>query len=146
FNTYTVDGALAREGQLTNGTDGNGMKYKVKVVPQLKGGRLDIRENTLTIENATEVILFISAATDFMNEDFESQIEKELNSDSSKFYVTQREDHIAQYSTYFDRVEAHLGTTNQTDLITNKRLENFITDRAQDDALAALFHQFGRYL
>ena len=146
FKTYVTDEALIMEGQLTNGTDGNGMKYKVKLVPQLKGGSLNIKENALAIENATEVILFISAATDFKKSDFESQIEKELTSAISKPYKTQKENHIAGYSNYFDRVEAQLGTTNRADLTTDKRLENFVKDKTQDDALATLFFQFGRYL
>lgn len=146
FNTRVADNALVMQGQLNNGTDGNGMKYKVKVVPQLTGGELITKKNSLDVVNATEVILFISAATDFKKLDFESKIEMELKSAISKPYKTQKENHIAGYSAYFDRVEAQLGTTARVDLTTDLRLENFLKDKSQDDALATLFFQFGRYL
>src|SRR5690606_18161487 len=146
FNTRVADNALVMQGQLTNGTDGNGMKYKVKVVPQLTGGELITKKNSLDVVNATEVILFISAATDFKKLDFESKIEMELKSAISKPYKTQKENHIAGYSAYFDRVEAQLGTTPRVALPTGLRLENFLYDKSHDDALATLFFQFGRYL
>lgn len=146
FNTQVADNALVMQGQLNNGTDGNGMKYKVKVVPQLTGGKLITKKNSLAVVNATEVILFISAATDFKRLDFESKIEMELKSAISKPYKTQKENHIAGYSAYFDRVEAQLGSTARVDLTTDLRLENFLKDKSQDDALATLFFQFGRYL
>src|SRR5690606_10081895 len=57
-----------------------------------------------------------------------------------------RSNHIAGYKNYFDRVDAQLGTTDRMDLTTDKRLENFVKDKTQDDALATLFFQFGRYL
>lgn len=146
FSTQVTDNALLMQGQLNSGTDGKGMKYKVKVVPELTGGQLRAKGNSLEIVNATEVILYISAATDFKNDDFESKIEKELKSATSKSYKTQKENHIANYSYYFDRVKAKLGTTDRRDLTTDKRLENFVKDKTQDDALATLFFQFGRYL
>ena len=146
FHTQVMDKALMMDGQLNNGTDGKGMKYKVKIVPQLRGGELITKGNSLVITNATEVILFISAATDFQQSDFESTIEKELQSAISKPYKKQKENHIVGYKNYFDRVDAQLGTTDRMDLTTDKRLENFVKDKTQDDALATLFFQFGRYL
>lgn len=146
FQTHVMDKALIMEGQLNNGTNGNGMRYKVKVVPKIIDGELISKENSLSIVNATEVILFISAATDFKNTDFNGKIEKELHRAMSKTYKKQKENHIRNYSSLFDRVKVQLGSTDRSDLTTDRRLKNFVKDHSQDDALAMLFFQFGRYL
>ncbi|MGS2738210.1 glycoside hydrolase family 95 protein [Sinomicrobium sp. M5D2P17] len=146
FETFTRDNSLVMKGQLNNGTDGKGMRYKVKLQPILKGGSLHVADNELLVKNADQVILFISTATDYKMKNYETVIDKELENAQTKTYALQKKNHIASYSKYFDRVDVQLGSSSRGDLPTDQRLEEFLKNEDKDDALASLFFQFGRYL
>ncbi|RAV28041.1 glycoside hydrolase family 95 protein [Sinomicrobium soli] len=146
FATYTRDSSLVMRGQLNNGTNGKGMRYLVKLKPLLQGGSLYAENNELLIKNADQVILFISAATDYKTDDYEAGIDRELENARKKTYALQKKNHIASYAKYFDRVNLRLGSSSRSDLPTDRRLEKFLKDKDDDDALASLFFQFGRYL
>ncbi|MDG3581089.1 glycoside hydrolase family 95 protein [Galbibacter pacificus] len=146
FQTFTKDGALIMEGQLNNGTDGYGMRYKAKIVPLINGGRIQSTSNSLQIADADEVILLISMGTDYKNKDYEKLIDRELKSGLSKSIADQRKKHIENYAKLFNRVSLKLGRSANNEVPTDKRLHDFKEYNEGDDALAALFFQFGRYL
>ncbi|WP_461532906.1 glycoside hydrolase family 95 protein [Sinomicrobium sp.] len=146
FETFLKDSILVMKGQLNNGIDGDGMRYMVKLQPVLQGGSLEVEDKALHIKNADQVILFISAATDYKQNAYEVAVDKELEAASKKSYTLQKSNHIARFSSYFDRVDIKLGSTSRDELPTDCRLDLFLKEGDKDDGLAALFYQYGRYL
>jgi alpha-L-fucosidase 2 len=144
--TLVQDNMLVMTGQLDNGTDGKGMKYKAIVKVTIKDGSLQTSQNALIIKNATEIILYISAATDFRNASFEKNTEQELAKVATKTYEAQKQNHTLNYQKFFNRVNFSLTGSNADDKTTDERLNNFLKDNQSDKGLPVLFFQFGRYL
>lgn len=125
------------------------VQFETQVQPVLKGGTITIDNNHLVINNADEVVIYLSIATNFNNykdisgnqtERAASYLQKVLQKD----YATLLKAHQAFYKKYFDRVQFDLGVTDAVKLPTDQRLAQFAT--GNDPQLAALYFQFGRYL
>src|SRR5258707_10787954 len=69
----TEGNTLQMQGQLDNGIDGKGMQYQALVQAQLKDGEQHAENKALVISNATEVIIFLSAGTDWKNPDYKQK-------------------------------------------------------------------------
>ncbi|HSV88217.1 MAG TPA: glycoside hydrolase family 95 protein [Bacteroidales bacterium] len=146
FETRVTDNMLVMTGQLNNGTDGKGMRYLAKVKPVLKGGTLTSGENSLIIENANEVILFISMGTDFRNPGFEEIIDQKLKKAVNRKFRDLKKSHIAEYQSYFNRVRLNLAKSPEREMMpTDRRLIAFADDPS-DNGLVDLYFQYGRYL
>ncbi len=145
FKTVVADGQLAMSGQLTNGSDGNGMLYVARVKPLVKGGELRVENNNLVISNADEVILYISIATNFRGSHLDNA-KTTLDVALQKRYDLQVKNHVINYRRLFDRVSFDLGDVSQRNVTTDKRLSGFYDNAESDKDLAVLFFQFGRYL
>jgi len=146
---YTVSAAntgLQISGQLDNGHGGNGMQYYGLVKPKLKDGSVSHNSHTLQIKDATEVILYVSAKTDYRNIFYKQDAKKILAASFAKPYALQLQQHSRNYQKMFNRVSVTLGTKTADFLPTDERLAQFQQDPQLDNALPALFFQFGRYL
>jgi alpha-L-fucosidase 2 len=145
--TVKTDGTtLQLSGQLDNGINGKGMQYTAKVKALLKGGKLSAVGNEIIIKNATEIIIYVSATTDFRSPAYIEQAARLLNKSMQKPYELQKKNHITVFQKLFNRVNLSIGTTNADNLPTDKRLVAFHKNPDADNALAVLFYQFGRYL
>jgi alpha-L-fucosidase 2 len=56
---------LLMSGQLNNGTDGKGMKYATHLRVLNRGGTVTVADNTVHVRAADEVMLLLTAATDY---------------------------------------------------------------------------------
>lgn len=137
---------LQLSGQLDNGTNGNGMQYVAKLRASLKGGTQSFTGNSLVIKNATEVLLYVSAGTDFRNPGFERQTDALLAAALRQSYGQEKQLHVQAYQKLFNRVQLSLGTNTREDLPTDDRLTAFQQAPKADNGLPVLFFQFGRYL
>lgn len=137
---------LVMYGQLDNGIDGKGMQYMAEVEAQLQDGELKTEGDSLVIRNATSVILYISAATDWRNPGYKERIRQIMAAAEKKPYAFERRQHIDAYRKMFDRVSLDLGADAAGDLPTDTRLSRYHDHFAEDRGLPALFFQFGRYL
>jgi len=137
---------LQMHGQLDNGADGKGMQYQARVNTKLKGGTVNADQNALVVKNATELIIYVSAATDFKGFAFKEKTKQLLSAALKTPYELQKSKHIANYTKLFKRVSIDLGEGQSAKLPTNKRLDLFYKNFADDKSLPALFFQFGRYL
>ncbi|MES2829247.1 MAG: glycoside hydrolase family 95 protein [Bacteroidota bacterium] len=146
FAVKTEGGELQMYGQLDNGIDGKGMQYLTRVRTKLTGGKLTTEDGALKIEGATEVLIYVSAATDFRGVAFREKSKSLLDAAMRKPYSLQKANHIAKYGRFFNRVKINLGEGASSGLPTDTRLEKFYGSSADDPAMAALFFQFGRYL
>jgi len=147
FETVTgKDNSLLMSGVLNDGKGGNGMSYKTVVKIQLKDGKLTSGNKILTVSNATEVIIYIAAGTDFIDKNFDKTLQATLATALSKKYDNQKKTHISNYQKLFNRVSVLLGDSTKNNLPTNERLDAFVKNPDADNALSVLFFQFGRYL
>jgi alpha-L-fucosidase 2 len=146
YAVQTEGNELQMSGQLDNGTDGKGMQYMARVTAKLKGGILSADHNSLIIKDATEVTIYIAAATDFRSFPFKEKTRQVLAAALKKPYELQRSGHMANYGKLFKRLSIDLGEGVSAKLPTNLRLDGFYKNFEADPSLAALFFQFGRYL
>lgn len=146
FSVTGRDHLLEMTGQLDNGIDGKGMRYKAVVKVQAKDGTVTMTDNTLQIKNASEIIFFVSAGTDFKDPSFEKKIHDRLASAEKRSFADQKKDHVAAYQKLFNRVQLKLEGPDNQSVPTDVRLTNFLNDRTSDNGLPVLFYQFGRYL
>lgn len=143
----TIEGNdLVLSGQLNNGTDGKGMRYlsRVRVVLP-KGGLLSAIDSTITIKEASEAILLIGMATDYVATDLELKTRLLIGSVANKSYADMKKEHIEAYRKLYGRVDLTLASNGREKLPIDKRLHAFAKE-GNDPALAALYFQFGRYL
>ncbi len=145
-NVAINNGELQLSGQLDNGFDGKGMQYLARVKAKLQGGTMSLTNNVLVIKNATEAIIYVSAATDFRGAVFQKNTETILNAAVNTSYIIERQKHISNYQKLFNRVIVNLGDASNTKETTDKRLISFHKNPASDNGLPVLFYQFGRYL
>lgn len=146
FTTSVEGEELVMRGQLNNGTDGNGMRYITKVKLKPEGGKLIMGDSTLHLQQASAATLYISAATDYKETDFEKKASDLLRKAIQQSYETQKAEHIRAFQPLFQRVNLDLGINPKADTLpTDERLE-FFTRNPDDPGLAALYFQYGRYL
>ncbi|MWB93124.1 glycoside hydrolase family 95 protein [Flavobacterium sp. GA093] len=134
-------------------SDHEGVEGKVKFNAlarfKVKGGRVNAAGNSVKIEGADTVVIYVSIASNFINyQDIsgdENEIAKSfLDKASDKSYNKMKKDHIAYYQKFFNRVSLDLGKTAASKLPTDERLANF--RNVSDPSFVALYYQFGRYL
>lgn len=113
------------------------------------GGQMKTIGENLEVQNADEVLIFISMATNFNSyKDISGneiqRAEEYLAKAIQKPYEALKQAHIKKYKSYFDRVSLDLGKTEAIQLPTDERLKNFKSK--PDPHLVSLYFQFGRYL
>ena len=146
---------LFLRGQLWNGVTNAGMKFAARLAVICGEGKVSPDEDTLKIENATEVTLLLTAATDYRMQlpdwrhgDPEKQTADQLAAAMMKPYARLREAHVADYQKLFRRVTIDLNgadATGATNLPTDERLKA-VMEGGNDLTLVSLYFQFGRYL
>ncbi len=151
-DTLIVEGSAPEICQPPYHTDGEPIVYGDKAM-KFAGtakilGDASFEGDKIVISNQKEITILISLATSFV--DFKSMptanaFERAMaRFENIKPYKLLLEEHIADFSSLFDRVELDLGDGN-SDMPTNKRLKA-VKKGASDDALVALLFQYGRYL
>jgi len=120
--------------------DKKGIKFRVQVKLLPKGGNCITKDSTLTVRNANEVILILSAITDFEDK-------KMVFKENKRSYQKLLKRHISDYQQLFNRLQLSLETrvSEKDSLPTNERLKKFSQD-ATDNGLLELYYQYGRYL
>lgn len=139
---------LIMRGALEN----NGMAFESRMRIETDGAGLSFDEGKLKIPAAQTVTLYLTAATDYLNEypaykghDYERLNAETMAGITAATYDEMLEAHISDYQTLFDRVQLNLGETNLDTLPTDRRLIAYQSG-APDPGLEALYFQYGRYL
>jgi alpha-L-fucosidase 2 len=146
YEVTTNGNDLIMQGQLNNGTDGNGIRYFARtriILP--KGGTIEKDDATLSVTDAPEALLLVSMATDYFGGDTESAVMSKITDSEQKAYAILKQEHLAGYQKMFKRVSLDLGWSDRANFPINERLEIFQKDK-NDPALIALYFQYGRYL
>lgn len=133
-----------------------GMRFGLAVKPIVKDGKLLIADNKITVTDASEVVLLLSAATSFngFNKCPNSQGKNEqqlvnayLEKAKNKTYAQLRDEHLKDFHKFFDRVSLQINTDepSKNTTPTDQRLADYSKGKT-DTGLEALYFQFGRYL
>lgn len=135
------------------GADHEGVSGVVRMETQTEvkneGGQVTVSDDEIRVEGADAVILYISAATNFVNyKDVSGNAHKRatayLNNAHKKPYEQAYKEHIAYYQEQFNRVKLDLGTSEEAKQETHLRVKHF--NEGKDISLATLLFQYGRYL
>jgi alpha-L-fucosidase 2 len=135
------------------GGDSSGIKgqlqYHARVKVMTKGGNTTVDAGKISVANASEATLLISAATSYKNlddisADSDAISKKQLEAAAGKSFARLRAAHLKDYQPLFNRVSLDLGQTDAMQLPTDVRIRKFA--EGNDPQLAALYYQFGRYL
>lgn len=152
FSTTTTADVLEMKGVLNNGSGGAGMQYAARLQAQHKGGSLLFQNGRLLVKNADEVILFLSAATDYLpvypvyrGNNYQAQLSKELQQAQRASYASLRIQHIRDHQYYYKRVQLQLAPAAADTLPTDERLQR-IRSLGDDPFLSQLYFHYGRYL
>ena len=162
---YREDRIISRSAQVTGkqavmtvsckGDDHEGIEGKIRftdktlIVPE--GGQMTADDNTIAVNGADAVTIYISIGTNFVNYQSVSGDENQVAdrwieplSKGKKKYDKMLADHIAAYQKQFHTVTLDLGTNDQAKLPTDQRVAQFASNF--DPQLVTLYFQFGRYL
>jgi len=152
-----ADGTLVMRG--TNGdgagttADGQPMagalrfEARVRVLPS--GGTRTSTDNHVIVRGADAVTLLIAAATSYktyedVSGDPAARVAAALGRASGKTIEGLRAAHVRDYRALFDRVTLNLGAPAAATTPTDQRVKGFAA--GGDQALAALYFQYARYL
>ena len=149
-STHRVEGNSLQA--TIKGVDHEGIKASLTAELEARvvtDGRSKASGEGLLVENATEVTLFIAAATNFVNYhdvsgDPLAKNKATLASAMTKKYKTLMRQHVAKYRGQYDRVKLTLPESENSSLETDKRLAAFADGMDMD--MVALMMQYGRYL
>lgn len=134
--------------------ENKGIQFQVHLQAILEGGNVETHGGRLVVKGADAVTLLLTAATSFNGFDHDPALEGVdprprcdawLNEAAKLRYAELRERHIADISTYFDRVTFELEAPSRDDIPTDERIAAVLAGQA-DERLTELFFQFGRYL
>lgn len=152
FSLRNKDKQLVMSGSLSNGKGGDGMKYIVRLQAKTKDGTQTIQANQLVIQNATEVILYLTASTDYQpnypiykGREYLELTRLGMEKAMAKTYTDLKRDHLNDYQKFFNRVSLTLAAEAPDTVPTDLRLQR-IQKTGADPFLTQLYFQYGRYL
>ena len=133
---------------------GLGTDFETRLQVRANGGTVRAEKGSLRVRGASEVVLFLTVGSSYNGfgtspsregADASAQARGALDAVSRKLYAQLLESHIRDYRSLFSRVSLDLGSsTEPSALPTDQRIEKYAS--GGDEALAALYFQFGRYL
>ena len=135
----------------------NGMRFQYRIKAVAKDGSVKTDTAGIHIEKASEVVLYIVAATSFNGydkcPDKDGKDEKQLAAGFltkalAQPYATLLKQHQSEYQSYFNRCQLSIKDTlnaNTTPVPTDEQLKAYTAGRYNPD-LEVLYFQYGRYL
>ena len=125
------------------------LRYEAQIRAVNTGGRIYTDYESLYAENCDSVILYFTAATNFVNyKDVSGNPKKRVETVFKKISGKSPDDlfkeAVKDYNRFFNRVEMKLQNSENSFLPTNERIKNGAANA--DPSLAALAYQFGRYI
>jgi alpha-L-fucosidase 2 len=152
FQTVGVQNELLMTGALTNGVNGDGVKYAARLRVLNHGGKISLAGGNISVSGADDAVLLVTAATDYerfakiSRRDLVTATEKDLEKAGRKSFAKLQHAHVVDYQKFFNRVKLELVSTNLE--ISAKPTPERIAAKnlSADPSLAVLYFNFGRYL
>lgn len=152
YKTYAEGEQLIMSGALSDGKGGENLHYMARLKAVCKKGTVSCDDDGLRVENADEVTLFLTAATDyvldyptFKGRDYTALTKDRINTAANKDYNELMQAHLNEYQKYFNRVSFDITSEQTAEMPTDERLAAFKQTK-NDHRLAELLFQYGRYL
>ena len=143
------------KGNTEDSTGCDGMRFEIQVKATHTGGSSSTDKDVVSISKASEIVVYLTAATSFNGYDKCPVSEGKdehllattyLNQAVAHGYNTIRKEHLNYYHHFFNRVSIQLGKDeSNAKLPTDKRLDAY-SNGGEDAGLEALYYQYGRYL
>jgi len=157
-----VDNVITMTGSPSDHTAANRLKFaqQLKIIPVNGTLTTDAITKRITVESADEIIVLMSAATNYvqcMDETFNyflstdplNAVEERINAASLISYETLKQEHIQDYQSLYDRMTLSLGDIPVPNKNTRQLLagmKNNTNSAHENRYLEMLYYQFGRYL
>jgi len=125
--------------------EGIGVKMEAKLKLVAEGGKIIAGGDSIRVEKANSVTVFLTAATDYFGKDPAVTTEDQIETISKRSFADIKKDHISDYQSFFKRVSIDLGSSQGSYFTTDARLTAMQNGYADYD-LIELYYQFGRYL
>lgn len=125
------------------------VRFQAIVDIRTEGGTVSATDTSLSVRGADSATIYVSIASNFvryddLSGDEKARAERYLEEARRRPFDELLETHVADYQTYFGRVDLDLGITDAAERPTDERIATF--DSARDPQLVELYFQFGRYL
>jgi alpha-L-fucosidase 2 len=153
-NNLVMQGQLVDKPDPSCGPGGAHMRFEAKVVAITKGGSISPLQDHLRVQNADELVLYLTAATDYDHHtlNFNRSIDPAqecteiLQPLLQQHFIDIKKKHLMSYDALFKRVDLNLGQNIEAEkLPTDQRLIR-VQEGNKDPGLVALYFQYGRYL
>ena len=152
FSTYTENEQLVMSGALSDGKGGKGLEYAAHLKAINTNGTVQYKDSLLVVENADEVVLLLSASTDYLlkypvykGRDYKTLINENIKKTTTAKYNDLLSRHKNEYQSYFKRVGFDITPDEIIPVPTDVRLADF-KETLSDNHLVELIFQYGRYL
>ncbi len=131
-----------------------GIRFRVAVKAVNEGGAVQTDENGITVKNADYVILFVAIESSFAGferhpflngKEYENAAIKKAEAAAANTFKDLYEEHVKDFTQYYNRVSLELDGISKNDVPTDQRLVAFADDKS-DLGLYQLLFDFGRYL
>jgi alpha-L-fucosidase 2 len=125
--------------------DGVGVTMASRLRLIAEGGKTMSGGDSIRIDNADVVTIYLTAATDYFGKDPKAVSSAQMIAVSGKQFNKIKKDHIADYQSFFKRVDLDLGSGDGNYFTTDARIAAMQNGYVDND-LIELYYQFGRYL
>lgn len=125
----------------------NALHLVVDIKASSKDGSIKAENGKFIVSDATDVTVYVSLATNFVNFKDTSADPVKRNEQyikAARDFDTMKESHAKAFKEQYDRVTLDLGHTTNDDFDTEFRLKNF--QNTWDPDFISTYFQFGRYL
>nr|WP_197718724.1 glycoside hydrolase family 95 protein [Pedobacter schmidteae] len=149
------ENTITMNGQLPGGDGDKGIRFAAFAKVNTSGGKVDSKNSSLVISNATECFIVVSAATDMNWPKVEERgpdplpVAKQYVNGAAKLsWPVLQAKHLADYKSYYDRCRILLKAADSAKIAnytTAERLIRFAKNES-DVTLPVLYFNFGRYL
>jgi hypothetical protein len=154
------NGIITMEGKPAD-HNANGLKFaqQVQVIPS--GGSMSVSNKMIKVENADEILIISSAATNYQqctDDSFNyfstanplNKVQETMGQAATKTYTQLRDNHINDYQSLYNRMQlSFVNAANTNNKMTYKLLEGYKNNTntaAENLYLELLYYQYGRYL
>ena len=134
--------------------ENRGTRFTVLVKPVECDGKAECKDGKLSLKGCRRVVLLVTCATSFNGfdkdpakegKDYKAIARKRMADAEKHSYKKLKKRHIADYTSFFNRVDIDFKGADKSNIPTDKRLQAY-TDGAEDKELEVLYINFARYL
>lgn len=122
----------------------NGVAYYAKVALKTVDGTVQTSDNTLSVKDASDVIIAFDVRTDYSNKNYKEEVVETVQNALGKTFEAIKNKHTSDYANLYNRAEVYLGD-DKIELPTDKRWKK-VKEGGNDVVLDALFFNYARYL